>query len=112
MKHCPHKEEQDKVNMNVQITLLSSKPDLMQKSIVLESLGKGLLGTGCSKMVDGHTWLKEFLDKMLQDKVKIIKEVPSKFVFRFGDSAESTSLKKVILPIVIGQENMNIQGST
>lgn len=81
MTCCPHKEKQDKVNMNPQTTLLCSKPETMQKSLVLESLWKVLLGTRCSKMVAGHTWLTEILDRILRDEAKTIKEVPSKFFF-------------------------------
>lgn len=55
MKNCQHKEEQDEVNINVQITFLDSKPQVMQRSLVLDSLEKGLKGSGWSKVMAGHT---------------------------------------------------------
>ena len=81
MIECPHKDEQYEVNMNVQITLLSSRSGLIQKSLALDSLGKELLDTRCSKTVASHTCLKEFLDTISLNEAKTIKKVPSKFVF-------------------------------
>ena len=108
MYNCPHKDEQDEVNMNVHITLLNSKPEVIQKSLILESLGKGLLDSGCSKTVAGCVWVNEFLNAMSPDETKSIKEVPSQSVFRFGDGVEAKSLKRITLPILIGSKGVKI----
>ena len=34
-KDCPHKEEKEEVNMNVNITLFNSKPESVQKNLLL-----------------------------------------------------------------------------
>ena len=59
IKHCRHREELDEVNLNVQITVEFKARSEVGKSS-LEGLGRKLPGTGCSKTVAGHTWLKEF----------------------------------------------------
>ena len=107
VKDCPHKDEQE-VNFNVHITLLSSKPDSSQKSLLLESFGKGVLDSGCSKTVAGSTWVDEFTKTLSADKLQKVKEYPSSSVFRFGDGVEAVSTKKVTLPIDVGMYQMDL----
>ena len=107
-RECPHKEDQEQVNMSVHVTLLSSKPDKMQKSLILESLGKGVLDSGCSKTVAGMLWLKEFINTLSASEIDKVKESPSKSTFRFGDGIEAPSVKRVTIPIVVGDYDMSI----
>jgi len=64
--------------------LLNAKPDNKQKTLVLETLGKGLLDSGCTRTVAGDFWMNEFLTtvssadkhmKVMQnsDLVKVLK---------------------------------------
>ena len=103
--NCPKKNEVEEVN----IVLLNSKPDNKQKNLVLETLGKGLLDSGCTRTVAGEFWMNEFLSTIPPaDKLKI-SEVKSDAIFRFGDGAESRSAKKVTIPIKIGSKKYQLQ---
>jgi hypothetical protein len=102
--NCPKKNEVEEVN----IVLLNSKPDNKQKNLVLETLGKGLLDSGCTRTVAGEFWMNEFLSTIPPaDKCKI-SEVKSDAMFRFGDGAESRSVRKVTIPIKIGSKKYQL----
>ena len=88
--------------MNIHITLLSSKPDSVQKNLVIESLGKGVLDSGCSKTVAGQTWINEFIGTLPEKDRMEVKESPSVSAFRFGDGVKSRSSKKDTLPVIVG----------
>ena len=61
----------------VQIVLLNAKPDNKQKTLVLETLGKGLLDSGCTRTVAGEFWMNEFLTTALSANKHMIKEEES-----------------------------------
>lgn len=47
------------------ITLFGSTPDEKQFSLIGESLGEGLLNSGCTKMVSGETLMNEYLSTQI-----------------------------------------------
>ena len=105
---CPHRKdyEESPVN-NVHITLLNSKPDLVKRNLVAETLGKGLLGSGCSKTVAGEVRLQEYLYTFPKETNVI--EVKSNALFRFGDGGECRGLKCVTLPVTIGNYKCSLR---
>ena len=87
---------------DVHIVLLHSKADNKQLALVRESLGKGLLDTGCTKTVAGETWMIEFLETLSPVETEKVKEDVGAAKFRFGDGVEYKSNKELIIPVVIG----------
>ena len=105
---CPHRKDYDESPVNnVHITLLNSKPDLVQRNLVAETLGKGLLDSGCSKTVAGEVWLQEYL-YTLPKGTNVIEE-KSNALFRFGDGSECRGLKCVTLPVTIGDYKCSLR---
>ena len=101
----PHQDEKPE-EYTVHITLLTSKPDAVQKNLLVESLGKGLLDSGCTKTVTGEQWLEEYCSTLCDaDKMKVV-EKSSKSLFRFGYGVESKSVRKVTIPVNIGRKDM------
>ena len=60
--------------MSVHITLLSTRPDDQQHNLLVESLGKGLLDSGCTKTVTGELWLQEYLTTLSESEIRGIRE--------------------------------------
>ena len=105
---CPHRKDYDESPVNnVHITLLNSKPDLVQRNLVAKTLGKGLLDSGCSKTVAGEVWLQGYLYTLLKG-TNVIEE-KSNALFRFGDGIECRGLKCVTLPVTIGDYKCSLR---
>ena len=76
--------------------------------MLLETLGKGILDSACTKTVAGEKWLDEFV-AILPDSEKrgvVDSETGSKSKFRFGDGVESCGIKSVKLPVKIGMNRL------
>ena len=101
-QNLPKKSEPKKDTEEVHVVLLNAKPDSKQRGLVFETLGKGLLDSGCTRTVAGKFWMDEFLSTIPPAEKSKISELPSDAKFRFGDGVESASLKKLIIPIKIG----------
>ena len=95
-------------NEAVHITLWQS-PRSDITSFVGETLGYGILDTGCTSTVCGRTWLQEFMKTLTEKELTEVKEKPCKSYFRFGDGVEVESTLKVTLPIAIGKKNASIE---
>ena len=94
--------------MSVHITLLSTRPDDQQHNLLVESLGKGLLDSGCTKTVTGELWLQEYLTTLSESEIRGIREKQSKSVFRFGDGIENKSTKCITIPVTIGKKKLQM----
>ena len=77
------------------ITLVSSQ----SSQLLREALGKGVLDSGCSKTCAGNDWLTQFVSTLNEKLRAMISEKVSNSVFRFGDGAETKSMKLVSVPI-------------
>ena len=88
----------EEAHLSVHITLHSS-----QSSLQVESLGKGLLDSGCSSTVAGRIWYDEYLSTLSEGDRRNVKEAESKSVFRFGDGVETKSLMCASVPVLIGR---------
>ena len=92
--------EEDEVN----IELLQKSEDSM-KWFVGETMGCGVIDSGCSKTVAGRQWLDCYLEQ-LGSNIDIHK---SKNVFRFGKGSPVTSQGKCKLPAKIGSKSVTIE---
>ena len=113
VKDCPKRQEKTQEvfeqGLNVHVTLVSSKPEGPQQGLLMESLCKGVLDSGCSKSVAGELWYREYIATLTEKQKSLIKERASKSVFRFGDGAETRSSKVVTLPVMIGSHQCSIE---
>ena len=66
-----------------------------------ETLGYGIIDSGCSKSVCGDVWLKCYLDTLSEGDIKFVQVEPGHTYFKFGDGAKIRSTKKVKFPAVI-----------
>ena len=75
-------------------------------SILVESLGKMILDSACTKTVSGEERMNEYIENLnKKDKKKVVcSETESKSLFRFGDGVESKSIRTVNIPIVTGSK--------
>ena len=89
--------------MNVHVTLHMS-----QQGLQIETIGKGLLDSGCSRTVAGQLWYNEFLNTLSEAERMQVTEMESKSVFRFGDGIETASLKKVSIPVCVGKHKFQM----
>ncbi len=68
-KQCPHRTNNQDVQMNVHIALLTASGSLLS-----ETFGKMLLDSGCSKSVAGVLWYEEMSQTMPESDRKSIVE--------------------------------------
>jgi hypothetical protein len=107
-KDCAHKNSGEKKGImkkdvqEINILLLNAVPDKRQKNLVIESLGKGVLDSGCTKTVSGEFWMEEFLSTLSAEDKSSVKEEDSKYTFRFGDGVECKATQRITLPVKIG----------
>ena len=112
---CPHKDESSRQpndigcteNENEEVILLQTK-DYKKETLsplVKETLGCGLVDSGCSKSVAGEQWLKSFEDSVDQN----FEKCKSDQKFRFGKGDAVSSVGKVTLPIRLGDKEVKLQ---
>ncbi len=109
--NCQHRQQQQDVKMSIHLTLVAGNGSIMQKDMLCDTLGKGILDSACTKTVAGVAWINEFLD-LLTDKKRIQAKQSEKrnsSFYRFGDGAESMCKKCIILPITIAGNNMKLK---
>ena len=70
--------------------------------IISETVGCGILDSGCSKTVCGVEWLEAYIDTLSEEEVKEVKFEPSISQFKFGNAQIYKSIHNVIFPAVIG----------
>ena len=87
------------------ITLFASAPDEKQYCLIGETLGRGVLDSGCTKTVSGEIWMKEYLSTLPNDWKKTVRtDETTNAVYRFGDGKETKATKNVTTPVAIGNK--------
>ena len=72
-----------------------------------ETLSCAVLDSGCSQTVCGKAWLDCYTDSLINENV--IKAKPSTSAFKFGNGPPLMSEKKVVIPVVIGSKQVNLE---
>ena len=88
----------------IHIELLQKSEDSM-KWFVGETMGCGVIDSGCSKTVAGRQWFNCYLEQLGSD----IDLQSSSSVFRFGKGSPVTSKGKCKLPAKIGSKSVTIE---
>ena len=80
--------------MTVHITLVTGTDVSWTGNMLLESLGKGILDSACTKTVSGEKWMDEYIRNLNEeDKKKVVCETESKSLFRFGNGVENKGIR-------------------
>ena len=61
VESCPHRENVEESHVTVHIALLTGKGNAETNKMMVESLGKGILDSACTKTVAGNIWVDEFV---------------------------------------------------
>ena len=77
--------------------------------LVKDSSGHALLDSGCSKTVCGLNWFEDYIGTLSYYDRSCIVESESDASFTFGDGANVSSLKKVVLPCYIHERRCEIE---
>ena len=77
------------------------------KVLVGETLNCAVLDSGCSQTVGRKNWLSCFQESLDEDTK--IAEKASKLTFKFGDCGPVQFIKKVLLPVMIGKQKINLE---
>ena len=72
--------------------------------MIAKILGKGILDSACTRTVAGTSWLDQCLDAKQQNLTN--KSEIESSLFRFSDDVESHGLKKVKIPVLIGEQEL------
>ena len=111
-RNCPHREEasNEEVCIEENITLFAKGLDpKLNERLLGETLGCGVLDSGCFRNVCSDIWLQEYI-KTLSDYVKsFVVEKETDARFRFGDGSVFVSSKKVIIPVQIGEKRVMLE---
>ena len=114
-RSCPHSYEnrndyEEKVE-EVKITLMAehNSSGIELDGLLEESIGCGILDSGCSKTVCGEVWLSCYLDILDDSDKQNIRYENSSSVFKFGDGVLFKALKSVIFPCIIANKKVNIR---
>ena len=93
----------------IHIVLMNSAPEL--SSLVLESLGMGLLDSACTRTVAGQAWFDAYCESLSVLDKALIQSSKVNTKFRFGDGKEIASLLEVVFPVVIGVKRTMIRAN-
>jgi hypothetical protein len=77
---------------------------------MMDTLGRAILDTACTKTVAGKQWMNEYV-KMLGEKERNLIEKTaraSKSLYRFGDGDEQRGLHEVDIPVLMGSKIIKI----
>ena len=100
-KDCPHNE----INKNKVVLFSNGLDETVRDSFALETFNHGVLDSGCSTTVCGKVWLDNYMSNLTSYELN---ETKSQTKFKFGDGRVVQSMKKVIIPIVLGNINTKI----
>ena len=107
--HDPTQDEEVFVTLFARDTCESGPAERSKTEGLLgETLGYGIIDSGCSKTVCGEVWYKCHLDAMSSDDAERVVEEPSSTTFRFGDGEKVTSLKKVTFPALVAGKTVRV----
>ena len=112
VNECPHRkgEKVEEANLTVHLTLISATERSGRSQNMMDTLGRAILDTACTKTVAGKQWMNEYV-KMLGEKERNLIEKTaraSKSLYRFGDGDEQRGLQEVDIPVLIGSKRMKI----
>ena len=109
-RNCPHRYEprgyQEDVNLEeeVAITLFTRSGKLLS-----ETIGCGVLDTGCTKNVCSEYWLTTYLDTLGHQERNSVTYQDSDSKFKFGDGTVNQSKTKVTIPAIVGGKLIKIE---
>ena len=109
VENCPVQADQSRTPAKTDISLFQSQntdSDEVRR-FVGETLNCAVLDSGCSRTVCGQNWLKCFEDSL--DEGVSIKEGSSCATLKFGNGGPVQSLKKVLLPVTIGNDKISLE---
>ena len=66
---CPQRKVEE-TNMAVLIALVARKFDSQTGSMLVESLGKGILHSTCTKTVSGEEWKNDYIENLNEEDSK------------------------------------------
>ena len=72
------------------------------EAMLNSSLGKGIIDTGCAKMMMGSDTFKQYLDLLTSKERASVEKVLEKNRFRFGDNETRMSHWSAVIPMNIG----------
>ena len=103
VNECPHRkgEKVEEANLTVHLTLISATERSGRSQNMMDTLGRAILDTACTKTVAGKQWMNEYV-KMLGEKERNLIEKTareSKSLYRFGDGDEQRGLQEVDIPV-------------
>ena len=89
--------------MAVHVTLIAGSASKEQSDLLLESLGRGILDTACTKTVAGQSWINEFLSVLSDEDRKQAEKSTTKStsLYRFGDGIETKCNHSMTIPMTI-----------
>ena len=93
----------------IHIVLMNSAPEL--SSLVLESLGMGLLDSACTRTVTGKAWFDAYCESLSDLDKALVRTSKVNTKFRFGDGKEVVSVLEVEFPVVIGVKKTTIRAN-
>ena len=122
VEDCPHLSSDDKsresktyygnsVEEQIYIGLFQSNVPISSDEITCllsETLGMAVIDSGCPKTVCGQDWFDEHLKSRNLDSSSL-QVLPSKAIFRFGDSDPVHASKKVLLPLNIAKKDVLLE---
>ena len=93
----------------INITLNVSQIPL--NALLSETLGMGVLDTGCTKTVAGEEWMEAYLDTLSKEDRDLVKTFKTNSSFCFGDGVSVNASRCVKFPAVIGNKKIYIQAN-
>ena len=109
---CPHRqvEKVESANVTVHLTLVAGTTSEGHEENLVDTLGKGILDTACTKSVAGEVWMKEFLGTMEEKDRQEAEQSKrkSRSLFKFGDGRESKSNHELTIPMFVGGKTTKV----
>lgn len=96
-------------SQDVYIILLNSTPEM--STLVMESLGMGLLDSACTRTVAGKGWFVAYCESLSESDKALIIYSKADAKFRFGDGEEVVSSQEVEFPVIIGVKKIKIKAN-
>ena len=83
---CPHRQVES-ANVTVHLSLVAGTASDGHENNLVDTLGKGILDTACTKSVAGEVWMKEFIGTMEERERQEAEQSKrkSRSLFKFGD---------------------------
>ena len=109
---CPHAYENQQKYGEVSITMYKTdftKYKEEMSVLVGETWSMAVIDSGASSTVCGLNWYNCYVDSLTEENKRRIKMERSDTLFKFGDGEKIKSLRKVYIPIKIGEKDVMLQ---